>query len=387
MRILFYIIGNDRRSNVVTGDSIRTGGASASGTDTSAILVAEYLAKVGHEVVIACGYTSPGTNSRGVTYTNLQFDEIENREFDLLISMLWFDKYTSLPIKVTKGIIYWSHMQWMYGTREVESYAELHNLKVGLVHVSEWERFHNSGEATEMKNRNPTLVQKVIPNALLVDIIPEIENLHLPRNDHKFVFHATWARGGRVAYDAINRLDWKRKELHAYDYLMNIDINWGRQNESLTPDTTFFFNHNGSDKMSIYKDLAEASYFLYPLYTPYSDVHKDTFSCVIAEALAMGTIVLTYPLGAVPEYYQDYCVWLPFPEGIDPTALQGEPLTKDLDGKFTNVEGIVKTLNYLNDNPLLKEQYRQKGKEVISKLHPDKIGKLWEELFTEMGMA
>lgn len=59
MKILFTLIGNSRRSNYLTGDSIRTGGGGASGTDTSTILVAEYLASKGHEVVIVSEELEP----------------------------------------------------------------------------------------------------------------------------------------------------------------------------------------------------------------------------------------------------------------------------------------------------------------------------------------
>jgi hypothetical protein len=57
--------------------------------------------------------------------------------------MLWFDKYEELPITVTKSIIYWSHMQWIYGVDPLMSYAKKHNLSIGLVHISNWEEKMN----------------------------------------------------------------------------------------------------------------------------------------------------------------------------------------------------------------------------------------------------
>jgi glycosyltransferase involved in cell wall biosynthesis len=78
---------------------------------------------------------------------------------------------------------------------------------------------------------------------------------------------------------------------------------------------TFFNKHNGVDKKTLFTHLAESTYFVYPLYTPYKDVHMDTFSCVVAEAIALGCTVLTYPLGALPENFDGYVHWLPQPEG------------------------------------------------------------------------
>jgi hypothetical protein len=126
MRIAFIVIGNSRRSNYLNGHTLRYGNGGGSGTDGSSILMAEHLAKQGHEVVFVTdrleprleeeyrnrGITFvPGREFYGVKYTNIDFEGIENKEFDILVSMLWFHDYKSLPIKVTKSVIYWSHMQ------------------------------------------------------------------------------------------------------------------------------------------------------------------------------------------------------------------------------------------------------------------------------------
>ena len=52
MRIAIIIIGNTRRNNYINGYNLRYGGGGASGTDTSSILIAEYLANQGHDVVV-----------------------------------------------------------------------------------------------------------------------------------------------------------------------------------------------------------------------------------------------------------------------------------------------------------------------------------------------
>jgi len=377
MRILFYVIGNRDRSNYLNGHTIRYDGASASGTDTSAILVAEYLADSGNEVVFACEKSNPGETVRGVTYTNLDFDGIDNKEFDILISMLWVHDYDKIPVKIKKGIVYWSHMQWMYGIGELISYANNNNLKLGIVNISEWELSHNNNTIVGYTG-NKEILQTIIPNPIITDVVEEVLNLNLVRKPHKFTFHASWARGGRVAYDVVDALPWEDKEFHAFDYLMNIDINWGRSEP--IQEGSFLQKHGGVDKITLFKHLAESEYFVYPLYTPYQDVHKDTFSCVVAEALALGCIVLTYPLGAVPEYFGDYCVWLDFPEGVDGTQLQSEALSKDIEGRFIPADKIVEKIKYLEDNPHIKEEIRENAKKYISStFNINKVGKMWED--------
>jgi glycosyltransferase involved in cell wall biosynthesis len=114
-------------------------------------------------------------------------------------------------------------------------------------------------------------------------------------------------------------------------------------------------------------------------------VHKDTFSCVVAEALALGCTVLTYPLGAVPEYFGDHCIWLDFPEGVDGEQLQSEALSKDIEGKFIPVDKIVEKIKYLEDNPQIKEEIRENAKKYInSTFNIDRIGKMWDSFLEQL---
>lgn len=392
MRIAFIVIGNSRRSNYLNGHTLRYGNGGGSGTDTSSILIAEYLVKCGHEVVFAVDKLEPalhetykssgnrykgGEKFYGVRYTHLDFEGIENREFDILISMLWFNQYDSLPIKVTKSIIYWSHMQWIYGIDEFINFANNNNLSLGIVNISEWERSMNGGTLTHIKNKAPDIKVKtaLIPNPIMDEMVEEVLNSNPKRKPHKFIFHAAWARGGNVAVDAINKLEFEDKEFHAFDYLL----------ATHNHEHGFFKRHNGVDKHTLFTHLAESEYFVYPLYTPYQDVHKDTFSCVVAEAIALGAIVVTYPLGALPEIFDGYCVWLDFPEGANPDEMQKESLSKDLEGRFTITDNIVKAINSLETNPELKNEIRSKGKDfILSNFNVKKVGDMWINLINEL---
>ena len=398
MRIAVIVIGNSRRSNYLNGQTFRYGNAGGSGTDGSSILVSEYLAKQGHEVVFVTDklepqlesqYKSrgieyiPGKEYYGVKYTNIEFDGIENKEFDILISMLWFHDYKSLPIKVTKSVIYWSHMQWIYGIEELINYVKDNNLSLGFIHISEWEKEMTKNIVESVKTRfnfvGLELPKKIkstlIPNPILDEMVTEVLESNPIRKPHKFIFHAAWARGGNVAVEAVRQLNFEDSEFHAFDYLM------ATHNHK----DSFFNLHNGVDKKTLFTNLAESEYFIYPLYTPYQDVHKDTFSCVVAEAISLGAIVVTYPLGALPENFEGYCVWLDFPEGVDVQKIQSEALTKDLDGKFTITHNIVEKIKFLEENPQIKESIRAKGKEyILDKFNVNKIGEMWVNFINEL---
>jgi len=389
MRIAFIVIGNSRRSNYLNGYNLRYGGGGGSGTDTSSVLVAEHLAKQGHEVVFVADKLEPqleesyknmgrvyipGEEFYGVKYTNNEFEGIENKEFDILISMLWFQDYNSLPIKINKGLIYWSHMQWVYGIDEIVNYVKDNNLKLGFVHISNWEKQMNGNLTDMLSNRGIEPIIDLIPNPVFDEIIEEVINENHTRKPHKFVFHASWPRGGNVAIDAVRQLPYEDKEFHAFDYLIVIH----RHPEE------YFHVHDGVDKKTLFKHIAESEYFVYPLYTPYQDVHKDTFSCVVAEAIALGAIVITYPLGALPENFEGLCQWLDLPEGTDINKIQNESLTKDLDGKFTITSNIVEKIKYLEDNPQIKEDIRQRGKNsIISRFNINTVGQMWDNLINK----
>lgn len=390
MRIVITVIGNSRRGNYLNGHNLRYGNAGGSGTDTSSILVAEYLASQGYDVVFAFDRLeshlekqykekgenfTPGTKINGVTYTYMDFEGIDNLEFDVLINMLWFHDYEKLPIKVTKSLIYWSHMQWLYGATDITNYAEKHNLSIGVVHISNWEKSMTDGVVRGMKNSYPKISQTIIPNPVMDEIINEVINEKPNRKPHKFIFHASWARGGNVAFDAIKKLPFGDKELHAFDYLMTIPDNKDE----------FFIKHNSADKKTLFKHIAESEYFVYPLYTPYQDVHKDTFSCVVAEAIALGCIVITYPLGALPENFNDYCVWLDFPPETNPEKMQLEPLSKDLDGKFIYTDNILETIHRLESDSTTKENIRINGsKHILDNFNINKVGGMWVDFIKQI---
>lgn len=390
MRIVFVVIGNSRRSNYLNGDTLRYGGGGGSGTDTSTILVAEYLAKKGHEVVFACEKLEPlldekltkqgrgfvsGKTIRGVTYCDMQFTNIDNREFDILVNTLWYSDYNKLPIKVTKSLVYWSHMQWIYGIDEMSLYCKENNLSLGFVHISEWEKLMTVEVTKRASKYTDRVLSSLIPNPVMDDIIKETLQKNLPKKKHKFIFHAAWARGGNVAVEAVRKLGYEDCEFHAFDYLMCIHAH----------KDSWFNLHNGVDKSTLFQHLAESEYFLYPLYTPYKDVHKDTFSCVVAEAIALGTTVVTYPLGALPENFDGYCAWAQAPNGANFDKMNSEPLSRDEEGIFNIPDKMVEVIKNLEENSTFKEKVRIEGSNyILSKFSVDVIGAKWDQFIEEL---
>lgn len=371
MRILFLVTGNGSRSNFVTGYTMRYGKAGLSGTDTSTILVAEYLAKHGYDVVFAAEKPSdnlikmhndqgntftPGEQYNGVTYTYLDLENIENKTFDILVSSLWYEHYDQLPAKITKAILYWCHLAWIYFGHNIARFANDNNLKLGYVNISKWAEGHHQENIEFFRKNVPYVETTIIPNPMTLDVMEEVDKLNIKRKHKKVIFPAQWSRGGFVAERATKELGWEKDFTH-FDYV-NLPI--------------------GVDKLTLFKELAESDYFFFPQYGSNQWVLKDVHSCAVGEALGMGVVVLSYPLGSHEEYYGGYYEKLEFPPGIDMEKMMNERATEE--PKMDYTDSIIKAVNYLEANPKIKEDYRIRSKSYIrDRFSIEKIGPLWVE--------
>jgi hypothetical protein len=356
MRIAFLLIGNESRKGTINGYNIRYGGASSSGTESSVIYIAEYLSSIGHKTTIALEKCEEPTKSNGVLYTNFNFIEDTDLEYDILISCLWFNDYESLPIKVNKALIYWCHLAWGYAYGDMVNYVKNNNLKFGLVSISKWAYEHNLEIKNIMETSGVEVFTTIIPNSVAVDVMKEVLDSPPKRQPHRFIHHGQWSRGGETASRAVSSLDWGDSEFISFDYLDRV---------------------NGLDKKTLFNEIVSSEYFVYPQITHGRLIYKDTFSVSIAEAIGLGVIVITYPLGAVPEYFGDYCQFLEYPEGIDLEKMESERLSED--SRLDCTDNIVKLLEYLESNQELKEKVRTSGINYISEnFNVIKIGSVWE---------
>jgi FkbM family methyltransferase len=111
--------------------------------------------------------------------------------------------------------------------------------------------------------------------------------------------------------------------------------------------------------------LSKSEYFIYPLVLParasYS-LHKDTFACCVAEALAHGVIVITYPTGALYELYKDCVVFIPLPTNVRLEDMQSHSgyncPSLYSDEAILNIYNII---NELEQNPSRKQMIRDKS--------------------------
>ena len=375
MRILFLVTGNGSRSNFVNGELMRYGEAGLSGTDTSAILVAEYLAAQGYDITLAVekssedlikqreerGFTfTPGEKVNGVVYTYLDLEGIEDSTFDILINCLWYGDYDKLPATITKAVCYWCHLAWVYYLNELKEYAQKHNLRVGYINISKWAEGHHQGNIDFLKEHFSDLETPILPNSMTTDVMQEVLDMKLERKPKKVIFPAQWSRGGDVAFKAVKELGWEL-DFMSFDY-----VNLAK----------------GIDKKTLFTELATSDYFIFPQYTN-ENVFKDVHSCAVGEAIGMGVVVLSYPLGSHEEHYGGHYIKLDFPPGIDMEKMMTERVTHE--PKMDYTENIVKIVKFLEDNAHIKDYIREKGTPyVLENFNINKIGPKWMDFLTKL---
>lgn len=357
MKIVFILVGTEGRPKIINGDTIRYEGAPSSGTDQSFVLVAEYLSSKGHDVTIVLDKTDKKKN-RGVNYTDFTYDGLVESEVDIVVSALWFDKYKEIPFKIKKGLVYWYHMAWVYSINEMIELCNSSNLKMAFVNVSNWAQGQNEWSIKLGQERIESTINTIIPNPIMTDIIDEIlKEENIVRKEKTSIFHAQYGRGGDIANRTIKELNWE--EITFLDYLNS---------------------HNGVDKKMLFTKLLESDYFIFPLYHPNGCVYKDTFSCAVAEAIAAGVIVLTYPLGAIPEYFSDGCVFVDFPKDTDMDRMLTEKVTCEAEYMSYHMNFVEKLIE-LEENVELKKEIRVKSKNTIkNRFSISIVGEMWENL-------
>jgi glycosyltransferase involved in cell wall biosynthesis len=362
MKIAILIDYNEHRTNLWNGEIIRRGGVGVSGTEQSFVLIGEAFALNGHIVSLISPSCLPNTEYKNVKYENLDTFK-SSEEYDILILQSdnrYFLNYSWIKLK---KCIFWYESQRFIPVEMLQTFSRLYQncdilcntmTDYGLECVKTLSPYAMTYFTDTFKGPNP-FMEDVYNNTSFI------------KEPLSFIFHGGFDRGGHIAYKAFKTLPYEDKKMYVCGYDTLRLKNECEQIEFL----------NSLDKTSLYNFLEKSEYFIYPLVAPShvkadykgnppNIVHKDTFGCVIAEALAHEVIVLTYPIGAVPEIYKDYLVYLPFPKGAHIESLKSVETT--FDSTLNNddvIENIVNTIKFLESKPELKTIIKKRGRDFI----------------------
>lgn len=369
MHIFFATTGTEQKqSNKLNGENIRyENGKGVSGTEQSMIIVAEQLAKHGHTCTIAFPKADNGVTYRGVLYIDLfSYWDKPKIKVDMIIITGWLKRFEFIFQKINIENVskfgVWLPCQFYENRNVVESICNQMTSQTGtqikkyLFHVSDWSR--------RVVGDIPGYVNSTISNALMTDIINvttnnnniTYNNINITNTKEKekntYIFHACWERGGEVAQRVVNKMGGK---LLRFDY------------------TTNAFN---MCKSKLFQQMKSIEYFVYPLVLPSGSVHKDTHACVVAEAMANGIIVLTYPVAALATSYPSNCIaFVDFPPGANIESLTGTAPNSTDPSLLSHaaVDLFCKKIKYLEENPLEKETLRENAREYVMKAFDENV--------------
>ena len=386
-RISFLVTGDeDQRKETWNGESMRTGGRGVSGSESAFVSFAEHWAGLGHNATIFASFCRE-SYFKGVHYVADMNKAIEDAT--ILVILPWFRHLDELSINsnvssspsslssipALKYLII--DYQGVGIPPNLENFMKKHtSVKVVSMFPSEWTRRAVYSNARKHNVNLFVLSGKsfIINNPLLSDVVAAVDanvtgtsltnnngssrNGRGWREPRSFVWAAAFERGGSIAlkvFHLINGSHFKimtylniaqRSENNAMVYidpeLGHLQRRWrnGDKRVSLTI---------GMDKQGVLKEMAQASYFLYPLTLSSTSnypgsVHKDTFALCVAEALAMGAIVITWPVAALPELYPESesgVVYLSFPSLANEPALKGYDYVQDPALVSTDAIGLM----------------------------------------------
>jgi glycosyltransferase involved in cell wall biosynthesis len=363
LSICFFIGSCDDRSGEWNGEIIRTGGVGVSGSDTSFILMAEFFALKGHNVSLVASSCKENTKVNNVTYlkTPCKYTDI------LVIPPS--DEFLNYEWENIKTLIIWCHMQHTFSQESFNKIIK--KFPTSKIVVNYMNQF--TKRATNIYSPHTGYFindEFFAPNPLLDNLLSN-QIIKIPNS---FIFNTSFRRGGEVMLNIFNKLPYENKSLvlcSSYKDELK-DLN-NQSNIKIL---------NSLDKKTLYENLSRSEYFIYPLVAPLNqgaNLHKDTFCCAIAEALANEVIVLTFPVGGLPELYENTLIYLPFPD-ISKSSFHLSDYHSSASELYSDdfYNSVVSIIEFLNKNPKYKELIKRRGKELVNtKFNINTIGDIW----------
>jgi hypothetical protein len=374
MKIVGIIEYNIKRDESWNGEAIRTKKSGGSGTDQSFLLVAEYLASSGHDVFLSYNNIIADSEYNNVKYISEQKLREISETIDIIIIASWNHEFINFNWKTLKTLVIWCHYQGFIDFKLISLFKCIYpNVKIYINILSDFVKKYLDKYHPYYKEIGDKVIQ--IDNPLMLDLY---SNTLTEKQKHMFIFFATFERGGEIAMNAFNRLNYTDKQMFYSNHTKYEINNFPGNNRNLIP-------LKWTDKQTIFDLLKRSEYFIYPLVLPAHRghlLHKDTDGCVVAEALLHEVIVLTYPVGALKEKYSDHLIYLPYPPGANIELIEGvdQCSTPEFYSDFV-IDSIVKTVDFLESNSHLKEILKKRGKEyIISKRNEEEIKTQWSQI-------
>ena len=348
-----------------------------SGSHNGPMYLAEGFAEAGHTVYfVALNKTIEPLEYKGVKYIN--YDEFERQEHcDLIVTT------NNIQDLIILNKIGHYHRLAMIMHNELfnDDAKHMHDFNPFFRNVND--RFHMiylSQNAKDnilfMQNFLIPCNNHILPNSLdLSEIVP----YDAAKKEDLFVFFPVMERGYGMVRDVLE---------HFPDFKLVMNTYNDKNKEFLTINSQTQFTEDSS-KIKVYDALSRGKYFVYSLVNSeeinanYSKgaIHYDTFAYVVLEALLHGVVVIAPRMAVFVEIYGDAICYVDTDDLIPAHFLSRWKQNNENFGKPI-LDRYVETIQRLEANPDIRQQYIEKGLEVGKQFCHQKVaGRFLEALF------
>ncbi len=368
MKIVVALSGAKERKAAWNGLLMRYGNIGVSGTELTQVVVAEQLAKNEHDVYMYSDMYIPST----INNVKYVIDEIEILDCDVMITVPWFECQLDFT-KMHTIIINFACVGMEIPFLNFLQINSNHLKNVFAVHPSQWALEYNK----TLPNYSMMNFETVIGNPLMMDVMTKVDSYKIDKLPRSMVFAASYERGGDIAlkvYDKLSESIWK-------DHPSMFTVMDYYSKSKLPKDRKDIRCIDSADKETVLAQFAKSEYFVYPLVLPDGRVHKDTFGCCVAEALAMGVIVITWPIATLPDTFKDMAVFVDLPEGYNPQLFRNIQCSDMTLYSDRAIEALTKKIIEIESNSSYKEYLKANSMTKVRKLFSDEsIGNKWNGL-------
>ena len=348
MNILFFHPDQSgTRACKLTRENLKSG-CGFSGTDTALVEVACGLASKGHRVVVTGAYGF-GYITEGVEFVAFN-DLFSMGDFlagvDVYCPLFYLDSHENRCIMDSLGprAAVWVWFQCFVGDGLLHELRGSGRRVLGSFLSDYMVPHYDPG----LFHSSVVIGNGVDDSLFSENFLSTIKNWAFKNKSDrsgKWVFHACWERGGRVAE-------------RTHEYVRARDPLAAKGLSKVSYYTPDHGNSGSLSKSELFSLLSQSDYFVYPLVLEDGRVHHDTYGCVILEALAMGVIVVTWNVACIPSVYGDFVLALE-PHG------DYDPFAKFTHNHWMNSESAVDALGKavlgLEKDPIRKNLMRSKG--------------------------
>lgn len=376
MQALFYIPKDDNVDKRWDAQSMRIGGIGLSGTHQSYVIVAEELKR---RAIVSHAYMFNFCND--VVVNDVEYISNLNKAFDaellvipsFITNMDFMFTDNKLLFSNLKQVVVWFHWHFLF-TGLANSLVNLKqkyaHIKIDFVHISRWSQQHVLKMTPPVIN-NLISKQGIISNAVMSDML-NTPDYYSQKRSNDIIFIAGFDRGGEMA-----KRVWQKLKSRNPQY-------WGSFISK-----AYHIPGGCTDKKGIFELLSKAKYFIYPLVLPPEQypykIHRDTFACCVAEAIACGVEVLTYDVAALSEYYSGLVHFIDFPDGVTRHAINdsmADPYFWQMyhDNQVDIIANMLEQIDATYEN---RHFWRlQNAKQIRDKFSAFTVGDAWESFLS-----